>query len=313
MTIQVSVYQAHHQDEWDNFVRESKNGTFLLERGFVEYHKDRFQDCSLMLRNPEGRLVAVLPATQRDSDLHSHLGLTYGGLVLSYRTGAAFAMEALDAVTHYMRDTGLNYLHYKTIPWIYHRHPAEEDRYALFRAGAVLSRRDVLSVVPAADRVKYQDRRARGVKSAAKAGIAIGESTSFEPFWTVLEENLKGRFGVNPVHSLAEVTLLHSRFSDAIRLFEAKLGDEVVAGCVIFETPTVAHVQYISANETGKRAHALDALFHHLISDVYRDKRFFDFGISNEDEGRSLNMGLVEQKEGFGARSVVHDYYTLAI
>ena len=40
-----------------------------------------------------------------------------------------------------------------------------------------------------------------------------------------------------------------------------------------------------------------------LIEDVFSAKRWFDFGISTEDDGRILNQGLIEQKEGFGARA----------
>ena len=54
-------------------------------------------------------------------------------------------------------------------------------------------------------------------------------------------------------------------------------------------------------------------LFLTLLQDTYADKPWFDFGISNEDHGRVLNEGLVMQKEGFGARSVVHDHYELRV
>ena len=34
---------------WDTFVQESKNGTFLFVRDYMDYHRDRFQDCSLLV------------------------------------------------------------------------------------------------------------------------------------------------------------------------------------------------------------------------------------------------------------------------
>jgi hypothetical protein len=34
----------------------------------------------------------------------------------------------------------------------------------------------------------------------------------------------------------------------------------------------------------------------------------FDFGTADECDGRYLNRGLIDQKEGFGARAVVHDH-----
>ena len=88
---------------------------------------------------------------------------------------------------------------------------------------------------------------------------------------------------------------------------------EVLAGVVVFVTPTVAHVQYISACEAGRKSNALDHLFDSLLTTTYANKPFVDFGTSTEKAGTVLNSGLVEQKEGFGARTVVHDHYELSV
>ena len=34
---------------WDTFVAQSKNGTFLFFRDYMDYHADRFRDHSLMI------------------------------------------------------------------------------------------------------------------------------------------------------------------------------------------------------------------------------------------------------------------------
>ena len=44
----------------------------------MDYHKDRFEDYSLMVFKDE-KLVAVLPANRVEDKLFSHQGLTYGG------------------------------------------------------------------------------------------------------------------------------------------------------------------------------------------------------------------------------------------
>jgi hypothetical protein len=55
----------------------------------------------------------------------------------------------------------------------------------------------------------------------------------------------------------------------------------------------------------------LDLLFTELIATHYAQKPYLDFGTSDEQSGWRLNQGLVEQKEGFGARAVVHDHYAI--
>jgi hypothetical protein len=320
----VQRYTPADAPAWDAFVAASKNGTFLLQRGYMDYHADRFRDHSLLVRDPEGRLRAVLPACVPlaagcqwhpgdDRRLVSHGGLTYGGFVSGVDMKVPLMLEVFEAVAAYLTSQGFREWVYKTIPSIYHHGPAEEDRYALFLAGAALSRRDVLAVVDRRVRLPYQERRARAVNRARKAGLTCGEDDDLAGFWEVVTANLRERHGAAPVHSLAEIELLRGRFPANIRLFTCRGGDRLLAGVLIYECPTVAHTQYIASTEEGRRAAALDLLFDDLLGRHYTDRPYFDFGISNESDGRKLNRGLIDQKEGFGARAVAHDQYTLAL
>jgi hypothetical protein len=100
-------------------------------------------------------------------------------------------------------------------------------------------------------------------------------------------------------------------FPDNIKLFFASDKDGLCAATLVFETPTVVHTQYLANSERGRICGALDYLLDNLIREVYKDKAYFSFGISTEESGRYLNEGLASQKEGFGGRSVVHDFYSL--
>ena len=303
-------YTAGQRSAWDRFVWASRNGTFLFLRDYMDYHADRFSDASLMFYKDDD-LVALLPADRVDDVLWSHRGLTYGGFLFDGWMTTPRMLQVADACFTQLRASGCSRLHYKTMPSIYALSPAEEDRYALFRAGAELYRRDVLSVIAAEPRLPAQKRRLRSAAKAARSNVRAGESERWDAYWALLARRLAERYGRAPVHSLEEITLLRSRFPQSIRLFVAEERDELVAGVVIYESPRVAHCQYIAASPWGFEIGALDQLFLWLIEDVYRDKPFFDFGTSTEDEGRALNTGLIEQKEGFGARAVIHDFYRL--
>ena len=76
----VKRYQESDYAHWNAFISEAKNATFLFHRDFMDYHKDRFEDYSLMVYKNE-KLVAVLPANRVENVVYSHQGLTYGGLV----------------------------------------------------------------------------------------------------------------------------------------------------------------------------------------------------------------------------------------
>lgn len=310
MTV-VSRYNPSYKDEWDAFVRRSKNGTFILLRDYMDYHADRFVDCSQMIRDERGRLLAVLPANRSGDTAVSHGGLTYGGFVTGDEMRAATMLHVFQSTLTFLKQENVERMVYKTIPHIYCRLPADEDRYALFLCKAKVIRRDVLSVVPREERLAFQERRRRRIKMAVQSGLEVKVVERLDEFWQILSNNLNARHKVAPVHQCDEMKLLMSRFPQHIRFHACLEGEELRAGVVIYDTGAVAHAQYIAADERGRDIGALDLLFHDLITRSYPSPRYFDFGVSTIGGGASLNTGLCEQKEGFGARTIVHDHYEI--
>ncbi len=309
--MQIEVYSDDQNPRWDEFVGKSKNATFLFLREYMDYHRARFEDHSLLVSDDKNRLRALLPMSKEGSTGVSHAGLTYGGFITDAEMTTPFMMDLVDYTLEYLAQQRFAKLVYKTIPHIYHRLPAEEDHYALFRHNARLSRRDITTVVRPGLQPKLQKRRQRSMKRAQEYGVTWGFSEDYAQFWTVLEDNLQSVHGISPVHMLDEICCLQSSFPDNIKLFCAFLDGKVVAGTVIYETHTVAHAQYIASSRRGKDCGALDLLFFCLIKEQYADKEYFDFGISTEEAGRFLNSGLIEFKEGFGGGSVTHDVYEI--
>lgn len=311
--LRIERYTADHRAEWDALVLASKNGTFLLLRGYMDYHADRFADASLIVRR-EDEVVALLPAHREGDTVSSHMGLTYGGFVVSGRMTTPLMLRVFEAAAAHLSADGVATLIYKTIPHIYHRLPAEEDRYALFRHDAVLYRRDLLSTIDMLRRPEPQTRRRRGAAKAMKAGVQVAEDTDWAGYWGLLTQHLMARYGVSPVHRLEEMEALRAAFPVNIRLFTVRAASGgLLGGVVIYETDEVAHLQYAAATQEGFDTGCLDRLFLHLLDEVFASKRWFDFGNSTEQQGRWLNDGLVEQKEGFGGRAVAHDFYRLTL
>src|SRR5437879_1563609 len=114
----VERYGERTGAEWDAFVGAARNGTFLLMRGYMEYHADRFRDHSLLVRDAEGRLLAVLPAHEDGARLVSHGGLTYGGFVTGADMKTPVMLDVFEAVADYLRGRSVREWVYKTIPHI---------------------------------------------------------------------------------------------------------------------------------------------------------------------------------------------------
>jgi len=278
----------------------------------MDYHSDRFEDLSLLVYK-ESSLVAVLPANKKENTVHSHQGLTYGGLVLGKNTKLNEIIFIFKSVLSFLNKDGIETLHLKLTPSIYHKVPSDEMEYLLFISEATLTRVDVSSVIENASKLKIQSNRMEGVKKAEKNALEIIEGTDFKSFWSeILEPNLEQRHGAKPVHSLEEIERLARCFPKNILQFNVYKEGVIVAGATIFETDNVAHVQYISADEEKQQLGSLDFLFEYLINQRFKDKKYFDFGISNENQGKNLNKGLLYWKETFGARSIACKFYSIA-
>jgi hypothetical protein len=310
--ITIKRYNPNDAAVWDAFVDSSKNGTFMLKRGYMDYHADRFLDYSLMFYNDE-KLVALLPASIHGLELRSHGGLTYGGFVTDIHMTVQLMLSIFECLRQYLSQQGITELLYKRVPAIYYLYPSDEDLYALFRNDAILIRKDISTTIYLPDKICFTERRRRGVKKAMKEGLNISESQDFEQYIAMLSNVLSKYHNALPVHSAAELNMLAGRFPDNIKLYAAFKDGRMLAGVVMYVTNKVAHTQYIANSDEGRQCGALDAVMDYLINECYSDKEYFDFGISTEDEGRFLNEGLISQKQEFGGRGIVYDFYVLKI
>jgi hypothetical protein len=220
-------------------------------------------------------------------------------------------LEVFEGAFSFLKEHGFRRVIYKRVPHIYYRAAAEEDAYVLFLSEARLLRRGALAVAARDQPLPMQERRRRGARKAQKNGVTVRQSQDVAAYWKILSGRLLEAYGASPVHSLAEIQLLHSRFPDHIKLFAAYREDEMLGGVLIYESENVAHAQYIAANEKSRDLGALDLVFEELLTQHYRSKKYFDFGTSDEEQGRKLNRGLIDQKEGYGARVVVQDHYDI--
>jgi hypothetical protein len=278
----------------------------------MDYHSDRFIDNSLMFYD-DSELVAVLPASRHDHELRSHGGLTYGGIISNRKMTVQKMLDVFISLKEYMKENEISKLLYKRVPSIYYTYPSDEDLYALFVNNAKLIRRDVSTTIDLTNRIYFNERRKRNIKKAQKANLEVRLSLDFDEYISLLSEILQTQHNTKPVHSGKELQKLNECFPENIKLYGSFLGNRMVAGTVVFETPTVIHTQYLANSTAGREIGALDFAIEHLILLYSSTKRYLDFGISTENDGLYLNDGLISQKQEFGGRAVVYDFYELKV
>lgn len=256
-----------------------------------------------------------MPANVSGNTVYSHQGLTYGGFVLKKNMKFRTAMGVFQQALKYMHQNIIEVFWLKPIPRIYNYLPADELDWALIICKADLYRRDTTLAISKTYKIPFQTRRLRAIKKTEKLEPEVRQdnsSESFINFWNnALIPNLWQRHGLKPVHAADEIIRLAELFPENIRQYNLYSGDSLMAGTTLFINPNVVHAQYIASTEAGKENGALDYLFNHLINKYYTSYNYFDFGNCNEKNGTVVNYGLMDWKEGFGARAVSHDFYKI--
>lgn len=305
----VHQYQQIDLKIWNEFVRNSKNAHFFFYREYMDYHSDNFIDNSLMIYDDKGLLVCLLAANKFEGNLISHQGLTFGGFLFKSSIKQSSVLKVMESVLHFLKNSGFLKFQYKRIPYIYHQLPSDEDLYALFRFDFTLYRRDVSSSINLSNQISYSKGRKWLVKKAKNSNLKELDFVDVKRFWAALTNVISQQHGVEPVHSFEQISSLHSKFPKNIIFHAIELDNNYICGAVIFKNNKTVHTQYLFNTEVGRELGALDFLIDELIKNKYSNSSYFDFGISNENQGVYLNEGLISQKEGFGARAICHDFY----
>jgi hypothetical protein len=309
--MEIKRYECSNKLIWNEFVSKSKNGIFLFDRNYLDYHQDRFIDHSVLIFK-KNKIVALFPANENETEICSHGGLTFGSLIMSLDVKAVEVIEIFSLIKQYYKSLGFKKIIYKAIPSIYHNYPAEEDLYALFRIDAQLIRSDISSVISLNDKIKFSESKKQSVTKCDKNNIKFTENNDFEEYWNLLVEVLS-KFDTKPVHSLEEISKLKKDFPSKIRLFEARKDTFLLAGIVIYDYDNVVHTQYMANSQEGRKIGALDFINHKLIDEVFSERKYYSFGISTENQGRVLNSGLIQQKEMMGGRGISINFYSISL
>ncbi|WP_215907177.1 FemAB family protein [Kordia aestuariivivens] len=279
----------------------------------MEYHKDRYEDHSLLLFKKD-KLVALFPANQQENCLYSHQGLTFGGLVLPKNIGADEVNQLLLSVMDYAKAENFQELIVKTIPEIYHTQKTNELLYFLSLQGKLQSRNLVLAIDYSQEVQLHKTKRKHFDKNHV-LGFEIEENGSFPEFWNdVLAPKLDSKYSAKPVHSLAEITKLATLFPSNIIQYNIKLEGEILAGITIFKHNNVVKSQYGANTTKGASLRALEYLFIYLIEKFEKENmQYFSMGTVDADNEQGYNSGLLKQKEELGCVCFTQDIFKISL
>lgn len=309
----VRPYETKDFESWNAFINKAKNATFLFHRDFMEYHKDRFQDFSLIVE--EGtKWVAVLPANRVEDIVYSHQGLTYGGLVYDEKLNADEVDTVFGYLIFFLKEKNIKTLFYKPIISLYCKKSSLEMDYILFQKKAVLYRKDLNLAIDFGTEFKISKSKMKHFRRISDLDIEIRKENSFALFWDkVLVPRLNEKHNTNPVHTKEEIQQLADKFPENIIQYNAYFEDEIVAGITLFHFGNAVKSQYGATTLQGEKLRALDFLFINLIHEFKDKVSFFDMGTVTENNEKGYNPGLLKQKEELGCSVYNQDFYSLPL
>lgn len=322
MSISIKIYNKSDETNWDDFVSEAKNATFLHSRKFFKHNKLNEQDdCSLMFYK-EKELIAVFPANLYSKDnkniLNSYLRSTYGGLIYSDKTSMMDLITIVQLLIQYAKENNIQEIIIRPSFKIYHKNLSDDFIYALSLHGFETKYKEIELAINLEQPIGelYSDNNKRNIKKAKKQNIIINESGNLQEFWTVLTDNLELKHQVKPVHNFEEITaLINLVGQEKIKAFTAELNNETIAGILVFiANQRVAHAQYIASNDAYQSIRPLNLLIDYIANWAQINNfKYFNLGMACEPGGKTINEGLYKFKEGFGARGTLRETFSLNI
>lgn len=309
--MEIIKYNSSKRKEWNDFLNSSKNGTFLLNRDFIEYHSDRFIDYSLMFYNKK-TLVALLPLNIDENNLFSHGGLTYGGFIVSRNITTVLMLDIFEKLLSFLKVNKIKKLVFKSIPHIYHKIPSEEESYCLFRYNFSLLKREISSTINMKT-TNIRGKKMNGYRKAIKLGLKINETSDCSSIITIVNSNLNEKYNTKAVHTADELNSLKLNFKNEIKFLNLEMNNEIEGGAILFLANDVVHAQYVTTSKKAKQNRAIDFIIGYIHEQFRTEFKWFDFGISTEKNGLILNKNLIKSKEEFGLSGICYDTYELNI
>lgn len=314
MNFRFETYHSNHYSLWNHFIQNCDNATFLFHRDFMEYHRDRFTDASILVFQNE-KLIAVCPANRVENQWYSHQGLTYGGLILENKFNTDELGNLILELLAFLRNKNYVSANIKTIPQFYGNGLLLKLRHQLVKHEAIVYRSDMVLAIDYSQPLKIHKTKIKHYKRNLNLGFEIKETSDFSSFWNdILLPRLQEKHQVKPVHSLEEIQYLRSKFPEQIKQFNLYKEETLLAGITIFDTGNVVKSQYGATSLKGEKYRAIEYLFIHLIHQYKNQgKRYFSMGTVTEQNDLGYNSGLLKQKEELGCSLYLQDFLSLKL
>ena len=304
--------------EWDRFVRDSPGGTIFHTLKFLGYHPpSRFDFVNLAVREGD-RFVCVIPGGPGErggrSYYRSPVGASFGGFVFADDRDLKTMVEAMAGFKAYLKQSGFAGAEITLPPLCYSRSEDHSLAFAMLSSGFRLVSREATAVVrlDAVNLDGLAPALRRNVRKAEASGVTVEPGRSIGAFFDILKTNLAAK-GATPTHTAEELKHLMGLFPDRVLLFEGRLEDCVVGGCLcLIYNERTALAFYICDDPDARQYRVAEGIIYNCMMRLKESGyAYLDLGTISIDG--QVNWGLARFKSKFMARTYVREKYILEI
>ena len=315
----IAALSEGEEPEWSRFVQAAESGTLFHDLSFLGYHpKGRFRFQHLMLRL-DGKLAAVLPGGFIGADARRFSPRRRAPRSAVRPTIPNLARPVIGmvaALCDHAKCEGWTGINITLPPAIYRANASDTLSFALFAQGFHLAHRGLCQTIELKSGTKeqyaglFRDTSANLVRAGRRKGIKTSEGglELLDQFLALFADTYR-RHGKPATHTPEEIADLLRRLPDRVRINLATLGNEPVAGVLVFVlNARVAYSFYICMSDAHAKLNGNVVLFAALIDRLAEQGyRWLDLGPSASDS--HFNAGVTFFKEGLGAAGYCRDQW----
>jgi lipid II:glycine glycyltransferase (peptidoglycan interpeptide bridge formation enzyme) len=312
--IKIIEFNSDNQEEWENFIRTSHNGTIFHELLFLGYHNKKYTEYeNHLMFYYKKKLLAVIPMVICDNIIKSPYGSTYGGFVHITNIPFSYVVKIFEEFNKYVKEKKIKEIYIRPPPFHYHNYPNEYFDYILGNNGYKIINQDILSVIclhnfndPIS---KYSKNCRWAIRKSLNSNITIKEDVDYvDVFYNILLHIYK-KYKKKPTHTLKELTDLKNRYPKRIRINLAYFNDEPIAGICQFICNNNVNLHFYNAHfEEYKKLYPINLLLYNEIEfSIKNGFKYFDLGTSTNNS--TWNEGIFNFKEGFRSSGILRKTY----
>ena len=313
-------YEKKYYDLWDDFVKNSTNGTIFHTRKFLSYHGDRFNDTSILIYDNKrssctntsynGILCCVFPCCKVNDKYYSHRGSSHGGPVIAdkYYNGNKINKIIECIIKYYNHNLELR------IPESIFSNKLNDPIIYFFKKNNFKINIELSIYKKLSKENLFQDYGKRNLSYLKKILLNKDYTTTvtnkyedYVEYYKLLVINMK-KFNKVPTHSLEEFIKINKIYTNKeVILIVTKFKEKIIGGVWNILCNNVLYAFYIVRDYThlNKNFSASLPLYYSFNYGILNNIKYYSFGICGKD---NLNESLLLFKETLGG-NIINRYY----